>query len=131
MPKETGWKPIPLSLKVLFVLFVLWIVGSVMAISSRYELGLPFFGMFVYGVIACFIVLLLDIVGPLAFLFALWKRESWGPKVAYIYMGIFIINSIVAIFTVRNQLGFMPIFMPLLFNVAFVAVIYKERNYFE
>jgi hypothetical protein len=126
---ETGWKPIPLSLKVLFVVFVLWIVGSVFALPGRYELGLPFFGVFVYGVIASLIVLVLDILAPSTFLFALWKRKAWGPTFAFSYIGIFIINSIVAIFTVREQLGFMPIFMPLLFNVAFLAVIYKEKDY--
>jgi len=107
--KQTGWKPIPLSLKILSVLFVLWIIGSVMNISARYELGLPFFGMWVTGIIASVIVLLLDIVGPIAFLFGLWNRKSWALPVAYTYMGIFILNSAVALFTVREQLGLMPI----------------------
>lgn len=127
---KKGWKPIPLSLKVLFVVFVLWAVGSIFAIPARYELGLPFFGVFVKGIIASFIVLLLDVVAPFAFLFALWNRKAWGPSFAFIYIMIFILNSIIALLTVREVLGFMPIFIPLLFNIAFVAVIYRSKNYF-
>lgn len=131
MEQETGWKPIPLSLKILFVVLGLWTLGSVFALPGRYELGLPFFGLWVSGILAGLIVLVLDIVGPIAFLFALWTRKSWGPSVAYTYMGIFILNSVVALFTVREQLGFMPILMPALFTAVFLLVVYSKRSYFE
>jgi len=128
---EKGWKPIPLSLKILFVVFVLWTIGSVMAVFMRYELGLPFFGLFVYGITASLIVLLLDVIAPITFLFALWDRRSWAVSFAFSYIGIFILNSVVAFFTVREKLGLMPIFIPLIVNVIFLIVIYKKRSYFK
>jgi len=131
MATEKGWKPIPLSLKILSVVFVIWAIGTVFAIPMRYAEGLPFFGMWVSGIIAGLIVILLDIIGPLVFLYALWNKLSWGPKLAFSYIGIFILNSIVALFTVREQLGFEQIFIPLLFNIVFIAVIYNKRSYFE
>ena len=37
----------------------------------------------------------------------------------------------VAFFTVREQLGLMPILIPLIANIIFFIVIYKTRNYFK
>ena len=127
----TGWKQIPLTLKVLFVLLGLWALGSIMAIPMRFEQGLPFFGLWLSGVTAVLILLILDLIAPLAFLFAVWTKKSWGPNLAYAYMSIFILNSIVAIFTVREQLGLMPILIPALVTGIFLAAIYNSRNYFE
>ena len=128
---EKGWKPIPLSLKILFVVFILWSIGSVLNIPNLYESGIPFFGLFVYGFIASLIAILLDIVGPMTFLFALWYRKSWAAYWAFSYIGIFTLNSVVAFFTVREQLGLVQILIPLIANVIFFTVIYKNRNYFK
>ena len=130
MKKQTGWKPIPLPLKILFVLFVLWSIGSVFAIPARHESGLPLLGVFVYGFAAGLIVSLLDIVGPITFLFALWNRKSWGASFALSYIAVFILNSTVAFFTVKEQLGLIPILIPLLFNLGFFIFIYRSRWYF-
>ena len=131
MGKETGWKPIPLSLKILFVVFVLWTIGSILAISTRYELGLPFLGVFVHGIVAVLIVLLLDIVAPMIFLFALWNRKSWAASFALSYIAFFIINSTIAFFAFMKQLGIMQILIPTIANIIFFIVIYKTRNYFK
>ena len=128
---EKGWKPIPLSLKILFVVFVLWSVGSVMNMSNLFENGLPLFGVFVYGVTAALIALVLDIIGPMIFLFALWNRKSWAAIWAFTYIGIFILNSAVALFTVREKLGLPQILVPAIAAISFLIVIYWQRNYFE
>lgn len=130
MEEQKGWKPIPLVLKILFVVFVLWIFGAVMNLSNLMESGLPLFGTFVTGVTAALIVLFLDVIGPLAFLFALWTRKSWGPKWAYFYIGLFILNSIVAFFTVADELGLPQILIPIIVSIIFIIVIYFKRDYF-
>ncbi len=131
MKNENGWKPIPLSLKIIFVIFVLWTIGSGLGVSTRFESGLPFFGVFVHGFIAVLIVLMLDIIAPLTFLFALWNRKSWAARFALSYIGIFILNSIVAIYTFKVELGMVQILIPLIANILFFIVIYKERRYFD
>ena len=128
---EKGWKPIPLSLKILFVVFILWAIGSVLGISTRYESGLPFLGVFVYGIVASLIVLLLDVVAPITFLFALWDRKSWAASFALSYIAFFILNSTIAFFTFREQLGLMQILIPTIANIIFFIVIYRTRNYFK
>ena len=129
--KEKGWKPTPLPLKMLFVLFILWSVGSVMNLPNLYENGLPLFGVFVYGTTAVLIVLLLDIIGPMTFLFALWNRKSWAAKWAFSYIGIFILNGVVALLTVREELGLPQILVPTIASIVFFVIIYWKRNYFE
>ena len=129
--KEKGWKPIPLPLKILFVVFILWLVGSVMNLPNLFENGLPLFGSFVYGMTAALIVLLLDIIGPVTFLFALWNRKSWAAKWAFAYIGIFILNNTVALFAVREELGLPQILVPTIASLIFLVVIFWKRNYFE
>ena len=94
------------------------------------EEGLPFLGMWISGLMAGSIVIALDIVGPLAFLYATWHRLSWAPMIAYTYMTIFILNSLVALFTVRESLGVMPIVIPVIVTVIFMLIIYCNRKYF-
>jgi hypothetical protein len=126
-----GWKPIPVSLKIVSVLLILWVLGSLLAISGRYQEGLPLFGVWVSGIRAAIVVLILDIIGPLTFLYALWNRKSWGIIVAYSYLGVFILNHIVALFIFKEQLGLMPILIPSLVNLIFLILIYKNKTYLK
>lgn len=129
--RDNGWKPIPLPLKILFVVFVFWLVGTAMNFSNLFENGMPLFGTFVYGIQAIILPLLLDIVGPITFLFALWARKSWAAYWAFVYNGIFIVNNAVAFFTVRDQLGLPQILAPTIVSIAFCAVIFWQRGYFK
>lgn len=131
LARPKGWKPVPLPLKALFVLFILWTVGAVMNLPNLYANGLPLFGTFVFGMTATLIVLLLDVVGPVIFLFALWTRKPWAPTWAFTYIGVFILNSVVALFTVRDKLGLPQILVPALASLVFLAVIFWKRNYFR
>jgi hypothetical protein len=131
MDMAKGWKPIPFSLKIVFVLSVLWVMGSFMAISGRFAEGLPLFGLYVYGFVAGFVVLLVDIVGPITFLYALWHRKSWGLVVAYSYLGVFVLNHVVALFIFREQLGLMPILIPSSVNLIFLVIVYSNKEYFK
>jgi hypothetical protein len=126
-----GWRPIPLPLKVLSVVMVLWSVGSMINLPNLMENGLPLLGNFVYGLPAFLVALLLDIIGPLVFLLGLWNRKSWAAKWAFTYIGIFIVNSAFALFTVRDQLGLPQILAPAIGSILFLAVIYWKREYFS
>lgn len=129
--EQSGWKPIPLPLKILSVVFVLWLVGAVMNLPNLYASGMPLLGTFVYGMNAAVLPLLLDIIGPMIFLFALWNRKSWGVYWAFAYNGIFILNNTIAFFTVREELGLPQILVPTIASLVFLAVIFWKRNYLE
>ena len=128
--KNIGWKPIPLSLKILLVVLILWIIGSLIAIQQRYELGLPFFGLYIYSISASLMVIVMDVIAPATFLFGLWTRKNWAPLVAYTYMTIFLINGIIALFTFREQLGLPQILIPNIVELIFLIIVYSKRKYF-
>jgi len=102
-----------------------------MSISMRYELGLPFFGNYISGFIAALIVFLLDILGPILFLYGLWNRKSWTNMIAYIFISIFVLNSVFALIYFRELLGIMPIVIPALVYLVFMIIINLNKNYFE
>jgi len=129
--EDTGWKPIPLPLKILSVVFILWIVGAVMNLPNLMENGLPLFGNFIYGLSAASVALLLDFLGPMIFLFALWNRKTWAVIWASAYIGFFVLNNTVALFTVRAELGLPQILVPTLVSLTFIAVIFWKRDYFK
>lgn len=129
--ENTGWKPMPLPLKILSVVFILWIIGAVMNLPNLMENGLPLLGNFVYGLFAASIALLLDFLGPMIFLFALWNRKSWAVIWASAYIGFFVLNNTVALFTVRAELGLPQILGPTIVSLSFLAVIIWKRDYFK
>ena len=128
--RPTGWKPIPLALKVLSAVMLLWAIGSAMNLSHLMENGLPVLGTFVFGIGALLVVLFLDFIGPAVFLYALWNRKPWGVKWAFFYIGLFVLNGIVALLTVSDQLGFAKILVPNIASLLFLSVIYWKRSYF-
>lgn len=115
--------------EILFGIFILWAIGSVFALSTRAELGLPFFGSMISGLSAILVVLILDIICPLTFLYSLWYRKSWGVNFAYGYISIFLLNSLFAMSMYSGILGFFPIFIPFAINIVFIAVIYLHKSY--
>ena len=83
-----------------------------------------------FGVAVLPLVIYVDVMGPLVFLFALWTRKSWGVKWALVYNGLFIINNTIAFFALREVLGLPQILVPTLVSVIFLAVIFWKRAYF-
>lgn len=131
MSVATGWQPIPLPLKILSVVFLLWAIGAVLNLPNLVSNGMPVMGVFIYGPTAALLPIILDFIGPGAFLFALWHRKMWAPMCAGTYIGLFIVNNLVALFTVREVLGLPAILGPTAVAVLFLAVIYWQRHYFR
>ncbi len=131
MIDSKGWKPIPLSLKILFVVFVIWSAMTLFTIKFAYDIGYPILGIMFDGVTGFIIAFLLVFLAPLIFVYALWNRYRWGAKFALTYIGFFIINNIFALVLLQEQIGLFQILFPLIANVVFFVMIYKKRNYFK
>ena len=125
MKIEKGWKPIPLSLKILFIVFIFWSVMTLVTIKFAFDVGYPILGIMFDGVSGLIIAFLLVFLAPLIFVYALWNRYKWGPKFALIYIGFFIINNAVALALLQDKLGLPQILFPLIANVVFFIVIYQ------
>lgn len=129
--RSSGWTPIPLPLKILSGVFVLWMTGAAINLPNLITHGLPLFGTFVFGAAALPLVIYVDVIGPLIFLFALWTRKSWGVKWAFAYNALFIINNTIAFFVLHDVLGLPQILIPTFVSVLFLGVVFWHRGYFD
>lgn len=127
---RAGWRPLPLPLKILPVVMGLWAVGSAMNLPNLMAGGLPFFGAWVDGVGAAAIAVFFDFVAPLVFLFALFGRKPWAPVWAALYIGLFVLNGLIAAVVFGQQLSLAQIAVPCGISLAILGVILWQRGYF-
>ena len=125
-----AWKSLPLLLKGLSIILLLWVVMTIAVLVTMPEREIAFYGLLIKGVSATTVVLLLDIVSPLIFLYSMWKKLKWGAIFGMLYNGIFILNSIIAIFLFKEVFG-NAIYFPLIASIFFFSIIFKERKYFS
>jgi len=125
-----GWKPLPLSLKILSIILLLWAAMSVAVLVMMPDRKIAFFGFLLTGTNANIVVLILDFISPLLFLYAMWNKIKWGANFGMLYNGIFILNNLVALFTFKEVFG-NSIYFPLIVSLIFFFIIYRERSYFS
>ena len=125
-----NWKSLPLALKILSVVLLLWVVMTVFVLVTMPERQIAFFGLLLKGVSATTVVVLIDVVSPLVFLYAMSKKLKWGANFGMFYNGIFILNSVVAFFTFKEIFG-NAIYFPLAASIVFFLIIFKEREFFR
>lgn len=123
-------KPLPLSLKILSVLLLLWAAMSAATIVMMPEREIAFFGIILKGASATSVVLLLDIISPLIFLYAVWKKLKWGANFGMLYNGVFIVNNIIALFIFQDVFG-NAMYFPIVAATIFFYLIYRNRKYFS
>lgn len=124
------WKSLPVSLKILFVVLLVWVAMSTTAVTMMPEREIAFFGLLLSNIPAITIVLLLDVISPLVFLYAMWEKLKWGANFGMLYNGIFVLNNLIALFLFRDVFGNAMLF-PLVAGTLFFYVIYRNRNYFS
>ncbi len=125
-----GWKPLPLFLKILSVVLFLWAAMSIAVLVTMPEREIAFFGFLLKGTSSAIVILLLDFISPLLFLYAMWKKLKWGANFGMFYNGIFILINVIALFTFKEVFG-NAIYFPLTASIVFFCIIFKERNYFS
>jgi hypothetical protein len=103
---------------------------SIAVLFMMPEREIVFFGVFLSGKESMIIVLLLDCISPLVFIFSAWKKLKWGANFGMIYNGVFILNNVVALFLFRDVFG-NGIYFPLILSTIFFYIIYINRKYFS
>ena len=125
-----GWNTLPLPLIILSVVLFSWAVMSIAVLVMMPERRIAFYGFMLTETAVATVVLLLDFISPLLFMYAMWKKLKWGVNYGVFYNGIFISNSVVALFTFREVSG-NAIYFPLITGETFIYIIYWEQNYFS
>lgn len=128
--KTLSFLDLPVSLKVVFILLSLWILGSLSMISVRALEGLLFFGFNLYGITAVLVMSLFDVILPSIFLYLMLLRSHLALFVAYFFMGIFILNMIIVGFLYIKDLGVIAILIPFFVMGLIFYMVLVNRNYF-
>ena len=156
--KETGWNPLPTSLKVITIFLGIGILSSVYSLFSGSSFGYSLLGFYISGITGLLLIILINILGVLLFLRGIWKRNSWTWKYGISMFSFFIVNGLLSVRTIPqiikainiipSQQGIpletVPLIEPLLtvgitiglivgtiINIIFLILLYKKRSYFE
>lgn len=148
---EKGWKPMPTSFKILFVLFLIGIVMSLFQFNQISNTGFSLLGIFLTGTLAGVVMLLFNLIG-IIFLISLWNRNSWGWELGVGYLIFGIINSLLGLLNVSKVVAIliadmktqipnmaqtmiisssMSIIVSVVINIIFAVIIYRNKNYFK
>jgi len=150
MNTENGWKPLPTSLKILFVIFGLGVLSSIYSLFSVSEGGYSLFSFELYGLSAILLLLLISIVGSSVILLGFWKRYSWVWKYTLGYLIFMILNGILSMLNLSSKVslivsqleisipGFdqilyiilVGIILSILINLWFLIIVYRNDKYF-
>ena len=153
MVREKGWKPLPASLKVLFVILVLSMFISSFSVDSVFKVGYFILGFHIFGIGAIISLAIFSVFGMIVFLLALWNRLAWTWKYGVAYFTFFILNQLLFLPRLPKKLEslisqipatvppgtieamYSSAIMGLLFgvalNVVYLIIIYRTRSYFE
>lgn len=155
---EAGWKPMPVLLKIIWVLTLLGALLTLLVIFSVYNSGLEIFGVQVYGMTAVNIEFFLDIVFPVILLVAMIKRSWWAWILGLIYYAFCTVNHVFGLVDFRQKLdmtlsemqhlpqiqgmsdddiyrliywsAFAGVLFNLVFNAAVAVIFFIKRKYF-
>jgi len=146
---EHGWKPMPTSMKVLFVLVIIGILGGVNQMLSS---GISSPDFYSKDSLVLIFISVFSLLADIIFLVALWKRHKWTAKYGMIYF-IFIIAAIILVMVSINEITdtiyssgqltspeeaqifsimmIIGLSLGIAFCLLFIILIWRARKYFE
>jgi len=153
---EKGWKPMPVILKIIWILLIIQTFFAVLSIASYYNLGFEFMGYILYGMGAINVFFFAKIALPVILIIGIHQRYTWIWMAAILYYLVFAINGFACIplagemqSKIMEQMPGVPegitedmylqmvrwiIILSLvtasLFNVAVMILIFIKRKYF-
>jgi len=112
-----GWKPLPVILKIIFVILVFRVFFSIFSISPSFDNGFDIFGFTLYGLYAVNIFFILKTLLPLVILVCMHQRYRHTWIIAVVY---FFFMSMSILFTLTNSADMLQRFleqMPAMFEL--------------
>jgi hypothetical protein len=153
---EKGWKPMPVILKIIWILLIIEAFFALLTIASVYGAGFAFMGFSLYGMPALDIFFVSKIALPIVLIVGMHQRYGWLWLVALCYYLMFAVNGFASIAIVGEiqdkMLEQMPeipegisedmyyqvihwtliisLIIGALFNIAIMIIIFIKRKYF-
>jgi hypothetical protein len=124
MNRPTGWKPLPIVLKIIWILLLIGAVSSIMGVFSAPKVGFTFLGFDLYGKWAANAMFFSSILLPVLLLIAMMRRFRW----TWIYgVGMYVLVIVNGLMSIKTLDKTVEIFMQLLpdFYLELVPDIYS------
>ena len=154
--RESGFKPMPTVLKVLFIFICIGLAGSVISLSSVNAKGVFMFGYGITGTVA-WLISIFWIAVMVVLLTSWWNRSAWAWWYGIAYFIVSLINNIIMVFSIDRLLAFSLDKMPsipeisnpqlfyslmhsimifafviaLIITIVFIVLFYRTRDYFD
>jgi hypothetical protein len=112
-----GWKPLPVILKIIFVILTFRVFNSFFSLSFSFEQGFDFFGFTFYGLYAVNVFTVFKILVPIIILFEMFQRNSYTWIVAAIYFFLFSISTLLSLMNMTDMVERIMEQMPEMFQV--------------
>jgi hypothetical protein len=153
---EKGWKPMPVILKIIWIIQIVFTFFAMLIIASYYNNGFEFMGYSLFGMIAVDIFFMVKIALPIVLIIGMHQRYGWIWIVAMIYYLMFVINGVACLpligeiqnklleqmpeipegiseemyFQVIHWALIFSLVMGSLFNLAIMILFFIKRKYF-
>jgi hypothetical protein len=153
---EKGWKPMPVILKIIWIILIVNTFFALLSIGGIYNVGFDFMGFSLYGMYAINVFFLTKLVLAILIIVGMHQRYGWIWMVAVGYYLLFAINGFTSIINideaqnkileqmpeipegVSEELYYQLIHWTLilsfvftgLFNLAIMILIFLKRKYF-
>jgi hypothetical protein len=151
-----GWKPMPVILKVIWVILVISSFFSIFTVIGTYDAGYDLLGMHLERIMAVNAAFILNMVLPVLLIIAMYQRHKATTLFAIIYFLFFIVNGLFILQNIDAKIELVLAQMPEMgeelsdayiysvaywtiiltalfsaaFNLAILIIFFIKRNYF-
>ena len=88
-----GWKPMPVILKIIWIILIVQTFFSVLTIASVYGNGFEFMGFYLFGLMAINVFFFVKLAIPIVLIIGMHQRYGWIWIMALIYFLMFVVNG--------------------------------------
>jgi hypothetical protein len=103
MERSHGWKPMPVILKVIWILLLLGAVLSIVSVFTASKEGFVILGKTIYGLWAANSMFALNILAPVILVIAMYKRYRWAWIWGVMLYLFIIVNEVMMLGHVREM----------------------------
>jgi hypothetical protein len=91
---DFGWKPMPVILKVIWVMLLIGAIFSIFSVIGAFDAGFDLPGIHLERMMAVNVAFVMNMVLPVLLLIAMFRRHRGTVAFAVIYFLFFVVNSL-------------------------------------
>ena len=153
---ETGWKPMPVIIKIVWIIMIVGASLSLFTLIGVYSQGTDLVGITFYGLTAVNLVFVINLLLPVLLIVGIYKRFKFIWAAVVVYFILIAVDALFSIplidnkvmmlaeqqsdsieelgeemfFTIGRAVMLFMIVMGTAFNIAIAIIFYIKRKYF-